>query len=197
MRKYLFSRLTVPAVAVALIAFLITGTASADVSTTASCPTQNVSQPFLGYGDSAWYTPAPGVTLDSFTAAGWTLSGGAHIVRTTLADGQTGLVLDLPAGSSATSPTVCVDSSMPVARMLTQTVGAVAPSNPATFYVTPVGSGNLTGGQPVSAGNQWALSKPANVFRGNGAELANLTLVANQAKGDVQVYDLFIDPHMR
>jgi hypothetical protein len=197
-RKYLFSRSAVPAVAaVALFAFLIPGRASADVSTTASCPTPVVSQPFLTWGDSGWYTPAPGVTLDSFTAAGWTLSGGAEVISTTLADGLTGHVLDLPPGASATSPMVCVDSSEPTARMLTRMLGTRASNHAASFYVTPVGSGKLTGGQPVDAGTQWAESQPVNVFRGNGAENANLTLVSNQTTGDVRVYDLFIDPHMR
>lgn len=198
MRKYLFSRRAVLATAaVALLPFLVPGQASADVSTTAPCPTPAVSQPFLSWGDTAWYTPAPGVTPDSFTAAGWTLSGGATVTSTTLADGQTGPVLDLPPGASATSPMVCVDSNEPTARMITQAVGTGASNDAARFYVTPVGSGTLTGGQPVNAGTQWAESRPVNVFRGNGAEDADLTLVSNETTGDVQIYDLFIDPHMR
>lgn len=198
MRKYLFSRSAVPAVAaVVLFAFLIPGRASAQVSTTASCPPPVVSQPFLALGDSAWYTPAPGVTPDSFTAAGWTLSGGAEVISTTLADGLTGLVLDLPPGASATSPEICVEDGEPTARMLTQVVGTGGSNNAASFYVTSVGSGKLTGRQPVSAETQWAESRPVNVFRGNGAEDADITLVSNQKTGDVQIYDLFIDPNMR
>jgi hypothetical protein len=197
-RKYLFSRISVPAMtAVALLAFLIPGQASADQSTTASCPTPVVSQALLSWGDSAWYTPAPGVLPDSFTAAGWTLSGGATVISATLADGQTGLVLDLPAGASATSPTVCVEAGEPTARMITQVVGTGASNNAASFYVTDVGSNKLTGGQPVNADTQWAESRPVNVFRGNGAADVNLTLVSNEKSGDVQVYDLYIDPHMR
>ena len=198
-RKYLFSRSAVSASFVtALLAFLIPGQASAALPTQpSSCPTPAVSQPFLSWGDSALYTPAPGVTPDSFTAAGWTLTGGARVVSTTLADGHTGLVLDLPPGSSATSPTVCVDSTEPTASMITQAVGTGAFANAATFYVTPVGSSLLTGGQPVGAGTQWSESRPANVFRGVGSENATLTLVSNEKTGDVQVYNLFIDPHMR
>lgn len=47
---------------------------------------------------------------------GWTLSGGARVVHTELPDGTTESVLDLPAGSTAISPVMCVTSDYPEAR---------------------------------------------------------------------------------
>ena len=67
-------------------------------------------KPLLSFGDSNWYTLTPGESLDNFDGGGWTLTGGAQIQTTDLADGQTGSVLDLPSGSTAVSPTICVDS---------------------------------------------------------------------------------------
>src|SRR5579871_6312994 len=84
---------------------------------TPSCPTTpTFSQPFSGLGDQNWYTLAPGQAVDSFTAAGWTLTNGARTVTTTLAGGATGQVLDLPSGGVAVSPVMCVSSRYPVAR---------------------------------------------------------------------------------
>jgi hypothetical protein len=196
-RKYLFSRSAVPALfAAALTAFLIPGTASADVSTLSSCAAPAVSQPFLGWGDDNWYTPAPGVSPDSFTGAGWVLTGGASVNTTVLADGTIGTVLDLPAGSSATSPAVCVQQDEPYARMLTRTLGTSGSAGAAFFYATPVGS-RLAGGMPMVSTTQWAETNFANVFRGIGAEMEYFTFVSDQRAGDLQVYDLFIDPRLR
>src|SRR5690348_4681692 len=69
-------------------------TATAATATTL-CPPPILSQPFAG--DSRWYTLAPGETADNFSGTGWILTGGAKIVTTTLLDGRTGSVLDLPA----------------------------------------------------------------------------------------------------
>ena len=71
---------------------------------TAGCPAPQLSQLLLPVGDPNWYTLAPGETTDNFTGAGWTLTGGARIVAVTLADGQTGSVLDLPSAQQSFHP---------------------------------------------------------------------------------------------
>src|SRR5947209_3117450 len=103
------------------VALAAVGAGSAQAATTAGqCPPATLSHPFAG--DSRWYTLAPGETADNFAGTGWVLTGGAKIVTQTLADGSIGSVLDLPAGSTATSPGMCVDSSYPLARMQTRTL---------------------------------------------------------------------------
>src|ERR1700733_8620297 len=82
-----------------------TAATSVDTSTWAN---PLLTQPFLAWGDSNWYALAPGETADAFGGAGWGLTGGAKVATTTLKDGTTGSVLDLPRGSTAVSPKVCL-----------------------------------------------------------------------------------------
>src|SRR5579875_3275622 len=82
---------------------------AAAASAGTGCPEPALTQPFAG--DSRWYALAPGESGDDFAGTGWALTGGAKIETETLADGRTGPVLDLPAGSTATSSPMCVDSS--------------------------------------------------------------------------------------
>ena len=80
---------------------------------TSACsqPSYSFSQPFSTVKDANWYTLAPGENVDSFDGTGWTLSGGAKLVTTTLADGTTGTVPDLPTGATAVSPPMCVSAA--------------------------------------------------------------------------------------
>ena len=55
----------------------------------------------------------------------------------------------------------------------------------------------VTGAQPVISTNTWAESVPLSVYRWGGAQYVNLTIASYASAGDVQVYDLYIDPHMR
>ena len=83
---------------------------------TSACVPPQLSQAFLWAGDSLWYTPAPGVSSAGFEGTGWTLSGGASIVQAPLPNGSIGPALDLPPGSQAVAPVMCVTSDYPLAR---------------------------------------------------------------------------------
>ncbi|MDQ6816833.1 MAG: hypothetical protein M3018_05420, partial [Actinomycetota bacterium] len=87
-------------------------------TSTSGCSAPQLSQPFLSASDLNWYTLLPGESPDAFVGSGWTLTGGANIVTTQLADGHIGSVLDLPSGSMAISPVVCVQSDYTSARTL-------------------------------------------------------------------------------
>src|SRR5690349_14100465 len=111
MKQCLFStRFVKLGVVLAAIAVLPVQAASADSS---SCTNPLLSQPFLSYGDHNWFTLAPGESVDNVNGAGWILSGGARLVTTTVADRNVGSVVDLPPGSSARTPVMCVESGMP------------------------------------------------------------------------------------
>lgn len=196
MKQYLFSRSTALAAIVAAAVVAVPAQAMAATTATVSCPAPVVSQFLRSWGDTNLYTPVPGETVDDFSGAGWVLSGGASLKSATLADGATGLVLMLPPGSSATSPTMCVQSGDPFARMVTRMVGTSASSNATTLYVTAAGSTKLGSGMPVLGGTQWAESPPDNVFPGNGVEDVYFTFQSNAKVGDLEVYDLFVDPRM-
>jgi len=178
-----------------LVALVIGPAQSAAAATTAAyCPPTTLFQPFSG--DSRWYTLTPGEAANAFAGTGWLLTGGARIETQTLAGGGTGTVLDLPAGSTATSPAMCVDSTYPLARMETRTLGR-APDNSATFYTVPVGRSTLSGGMPVLGTPSWATSPPDNVAGGGtAAEQVQFKFVAGRHAADLQVYNLYIDPRM-
>ena len=178
-----------------MTALLLGPAQSAAASTAGFCPAAALSQPFAG--DTRWYTLAPGEAQNEFGGIGWVLTGGARIVTQTLANGSAGTVLDLPAGSTATSPAMCVDSSYPLARMQTRTLGK-APDNSTKFYTVPVATSSLSGGMPVLGTPNWATSPPDNVAGSAAtAEQVQFKFVAGPKAADLQVYKLYIDPHMR
>src|SRR5947209_5968211 len=122
MKKRLFSRLSgqvgLGGLLTAIIACGVSAPAMAATTTvdTSWCSNPTVSQYLSPFKDSNWYSYMPGESNDSFDGSGWTLSGGASLKTVTLADGQTGTVLDLPSGSKAVSPAICVNNSYPTAR---------------------------------------------------------------------------------
>lgn len=182
-----------------------TGTGATSVGTS-SCSEPALTQPFLAWGDSNWYALAPGETADEFTGAGWTLSNGAQIVTAKLQDGTTGSVLDLPRGSQAVSPTVCLTSAYPTARMMIRNVSG---SNGGSVGFSVSYAGTSTANAPLQTGTfkttgsagvagDWSLSDPADLDPSTtpGWQLMQITLTANGPK-EFQVYNLYNDPMMR
>ncbi len=164
-----------------------------------SSPDYALSQPFLGSHDSSWYTLAPGQDADSFNGAGWTLTGGAAIVTTTLPDGTTGTVLDLPAGSTAVSPQMCVSSAYPTARVDVRDMSG-GPS--VRMFVAYTGTKNA--GNPSPAGNvpgnaAWSVSPPIQLHPGNlfGWQEAQYTFEGGTHGSDAQLDDFYVDPRCR
>ena len=176
-------------------------------TTTSACAAPTLSQPFLAWGDSNQYALVGGQAADSFTGAGWTLTGGAKIITATLSDGVTGSVLDLPAGSQAVSPTTCVTVQDPDARAM---IANLSGSNGGklNFSVSYAGTSTAnaaqqtgtfktTGASGVKAG--WLLSQPAALQPGaaSGWQLLQITLApSGPKKSEFQLYNLYIDPRM-
>jgi len=80
------------------------------------------SNPFLRFLDPLPYTLAPDGGFEA-GAAGWQLSGGAKVVsgnESFYLSGSGTKSLQLPAGSSATSPPMCVGLLLPVVRFVSQ-----------------------------------------------------------------------------
>jgi hypothetical protein len=142
----------------------------------------------------------PGETAGNFNGSGWTLSGGAKIVATTLANGATGSVLDLPSGSKAVSPTICVTSDYPRARTM---VRDVAGSEGVYFNVSYEGTNTWNNpkntGQVHGSGTAWTLSTPVNLQPYNtlGWQPMRITLIPGGKTSEFQLYDLYIDPRAR
>ena len=187
-------------------AILALGAGSAQAATTSestSCQSPVLSQPFLSANDSNYYTLAPGQKPGSFEGTAWTLSGGASVKKTTLQNGKSGYVLNLPSGSKAVSPTFCAGSEYPTARTLVR--NAVG-SEGVYFYVEYQGTNTWEApkntGQVHGTATEWTLSdpvtmQPENVF---GPQYVRLTLIAGgntSNPSDFQLYNLYIDPYRR
>jgi hypothetical protein len=166
---------------------------------TSACIAPTLSQPLLSIGDSNWYTLTPGETVDNFNGSGWTLSGGAQIKSVPLADSATGSVLDLPIGSQAVSPILCVNSGYQTIRT---EVRDLAGSTGVHFSVSYEGTSSW--GTPVDTGlvhgkqTNWTMSDPVSVQPANttGWQLVRFTLVPAGTKSDYQIYNFWLDPRM-
>ena len=191
---------------VVLVVGLVAGPAVAkqlpgaqSVIDTSMCSDPLLSQPFLSVNDPNWYTLAPGETVDSFDGGGWTLSGGAQIVSANLADGQSGSVLDLPSGSTAVSPSICVASDYPTARTMVQNGHGANIAFAVSYAGTPSWDKPQPAGGIKGTGTDWSVSHPFQVHPGNlpGWQLVRFTLASNGKASDAKIYNFYIDPRMK
>jgi hypothetical protein len=116
-----FRRLALLALAFSVLLVAFTARAEAADGSLLGCD-YDASNPFLRFLDPLPYTLAPGGDFET-GAAGWQLSGGAKIAsgnESYYLSGSGTRSLQLPAGSSATSPPMCVGLILPVVRFVTQ-----------------------------------------------------------------------------
>jgi hypothetical protein len=171
----------------------------AEIDRTA-CTYPELAQTFSWARDPNWYFQAPGQTDGSFVGDGWKLRNGAQVVSTTLADGSAGQVLDLPSGSRAVSPTMCVDSGFKTARTM---VRNVVGGEGVQFFVSYDGTNTWT--QPKGTGQvhgdkaDWTLSSPVNLQPSStpGWQLVRFSFIAGGKTSEFQIYDLYVDPRMK
>ena len=137
--------------------------------------------PFLPWLDPLPYTLLPGGDFES-GAAGWRLAGGARVVDgnepfdvTSASDSH---ALLLPAGSSATSPPMCMGLVLPVVRYFSIGGNALSTLRVEAVYTDASGRQRsidlLPGGLPSKS---WTLSLPALQLLGtvNALTLNGLT----------------------
>ena len=164
------------------------------VAPLATCSHGAFSQPLLPFNDKHFYTLAPGGDFEGSTS--WELKRGASVQP----DASRGGVLDLPSGSQATSPPLCITSDYPKSRVF---VRSLAGSEDVAFYVSYLRNGVWTA--PNSTGefhgekSAWTLSGGMNIKPSNapGWQQARFTFVAAGTKGHAQVDDFWVDPKMR
>jgi hypothetical protein len=168
--------------------------ARANVINLNPCNGAALSQPFAPWVDPSWYELAPGGDFEDST---WTLSPGAQRVPGSEPYAATGSrgswSLQLPAGSSAESPTTCVDAAYPSVRFFIAGTGAVLVSVVAGGIAIPAGV--------AIAGPEW---QPTPVMLTGSAVLAALTNGVAQVSlriqaliGDPQIDDVYVDPWCR
>ncbi len=159
----------------------------------ASCSELNLTQPFIAWGDANLYKIGPGESDDNFDGGGWSLSGGANITTDDLADGSTGQVLDLPAGSQATSPEFCLNPDDPVARTMVRGLGG---SSSVTLTVTDAASGSTLSSDWAGAWPWWRPSRYLQLApsQDSDGQMVTFTFTDVDPANDVEVYDFYIDP---
>lgn len=167
---------------------------------TGACSKPVLSQIFLPAKDPNYYTQAPGQTAGGFVGKGWKLEGGARVVAATRANGSTGDVLDLPAGSMAVSPNICVTSLYPTARMMVRSVfGGDNLSFRVSYAATDSWTNPHQTGEVQGNNTSWSLSDPVQLQPTNvaGWQIVRLTLVPKGPHSEFQVYDLELDPYAK
>jgi hypothetical protein len=182
-------------VALAILSGSVRVTAArADVINLNPCDGAVLTQPFAPWLDPAWYELAPGGDFEQST---WTLSGGAQRVRGSETYAATGSLgrwsLKLPAGSSAESPTTCVDAAYPSLRFFIAGTGSVAVSVVADGIAIPAGIAvAVPGWQPTPV----MLTSSAVVAALSGG-VAQVSLQIQALTGNPRLDDVYIDPWCR
>ena len=177
-------------------------TANMTGASATECQAPFLSQPFLNLRDNRHYTLTPGGDFNNPAGAGWQFFGGAHIVQTAGPDGQGG-TLDMPSGSTAVSPIMCVDMTYPTARLWAKTITDDGDVTVAVSY-----AGTKTELKPQDVGHvkgdhsNWKLSndvqiKPELAGKAEGWRKVAFILAARGNRGDFQIDNFFVDPRMR
>jgi hypothetical protein len=199
------ARFVLTTVGLILLCIGVGGLAAARAqAATSLCPNPPLTQPFTAWGDDNYYTLVRGQDDTGFTGAGWLLSGGASIEQAQLSDGGWGGVLDLPSGSEAISPPVCVNSTYPDARMMVNDVSGsegvevFVSDRDTSAWGTPwtalADAGNANGGQ-----GSWSPSDPINLPAPATSDwqLARFVFVPGGVTSEFQIYDFYLDPYSK
>jgi hypothetical protein len=100
-------------------------------SAQAACPAQALSQPFAAWNDLSYYQLLDGGRFES-GAPGWTLNKAVVVADNEsyhVAGAADSHALELPGGSSATTPPICVEWGYPTQRFFARTVIGSSKSN--------------------------------------------------------------------
>jgi len=168
----------------------------------ASCPLVAVSSPFLAWGDAAPYFLVSGGSFEG--SHGWSLHGSTVVADTQPFQATVGLApraLEMRGGSTATSPTLCADGTMPSLRVFVRRVSGNGLLR-ATATV-PGGDGSTVDLGAFSAAPTWGPSAPliidpamVNALSLTGALKVRLNLRAD-AGTVFRVDGVYVDPYRR
>jgi hypothetical protein len=176
-------------------------TAPSAFAGTAGCGGAATSQVFGPWSDSALYQPFQGSSFES-GASGWSWGGKANIVSGDDAHlpGATGShAVNLPAGGTAKSPWICMDSSTPSFRFFLRRVSG---TGNLTVMGQLAGSGgvSLTTFATITGGADWAPSAvvafPSSFMTALAGGTFNAQFQFVSDPGTVyRIDDVFLDPY--
>jgi hypothetical protein len=177
--------------------------AGAQAASATSCPASTLSQPFVKWSDSNYYSLAPGGSFESGEAA-WTLTGGAKVASGSENFAVTGKLgsssLSLPKGASAQSPFTCIEPNDRTLRLFAHSEGSSSSVLVSVVYQTIIGNIVI----PVGTGapsSSWAPTSAYHTGVLIGALLSegsiHVAIRVSAVTGASRVDDVFIDPRMR
>ena len=168
----------------------------------AQCPTQSAKQKFTKFGDSKDYFLVPGGSFEGTEAqVGWTLSGATltsgnePFYLNSTADDQS---LEIGDAGSATSPTFCVDSTMPSFRFFVRQTVPGSDLRIQGVVQTPRGPLSLTlADLPDRSFSSWtAVQITVETNRiPKGFSIAAAMRFIVPASGSWQIDDVYVDPY--
>jgi hypothetical protein len=167
--------------------------AQASLIDLSACNSNALSQPFTPWADPASYELAPGGDFE-LGSAPWTLTGRGAVVSGSEPYAATGTLgassLSLPAGSSAQSPSTCVNAAYPTIRFFVGGTGTLAVS--VVYHGVPIATG------VVVAADSWmpspALVTASPIWAALSGGTAQVSIQLTALTGSPQVDDMFVDP---
>lgn len=192
---------------------LVTAVAGLSLSSVAqaACPTAGISQPFKRFGDSNYYTLAPGAAFEQGMVA-WTLSGSLVVSGNEsyfLNGADDSAALKVKAGSVSVSPSFCVSAATPTLLLMAQkpttTTGQLKVE---LLYRTASGdtktalAGLIANGAKGDFASTWKPSAALKLTTAlpistspDGTMIVQIRLTADKG-GDWLADDIYIDPRM-
>lgn len=167
------------------------------------CEGHVLSQPLLGFGDASSYLLAPGSDFES-DLSGFAVTGSAAIQDGNESFNVTGAddshSLSLPAGSSVTTPPLCVTRDYPSMRTFVRNETSEGKLAVQVVYRNAVtGETEIKGVGHIDAKDTegtWTLSKSIPTLAGKLGTSLSIRLTA-KGKGDWSVDDVLVDPYTR
>lgn len=193
----------------ALAASAATANAGILVASAPSCESQALSNPFQPWLDYADYTALSGATFET-GASGWSLGGGAAVAggneTFNVGGASDSHSLSLPAGASATSPSICVGIQYPTVRFFAKrrSGGPLSLSTLRVDVLFETAGGDVIS-LPiglVSNGGSWQPTLPMLVVANllpllPGSTTAVAFRFTAQGGADWSVDDVWVDPYSR
>lgn len=189
---------------VSVAAMLAASSAQASplVASAPSCAAQPEYQAFLPWADVANYTLVPGGNFEA-GAPSWSLSGGAQEVAGNesydVGNASDSQSLSLPAGSSATSTTMCVGIQNPDLRMFVLNSGApTSVLSVSVNYLDGTGNSHTATIAQVTAGSGWAptaqIPLVVNLLPLLPGNQTPVSFTFTPQGGNWQIDDAYVDP---
>jgi hypothetical protein len=169
--------------------------AKEDVSGDA-CEAREFARVFKPWHDRRLYTLAPGGDFETL-AEGWTLEGGAALAAESspfqLGTALGASSLELPAGSTALSPPICVGRGYPSFRFVAKSVDAAALKVEILYA-----SGKVKGRGRLKPAAEWAPTKKLSLAQGQfkvkRGKATRIQLRFAVTEGTARIDDVYVDP---